>query len=96
MVLNIIFELFFQWSHVLSYIYVSLTGPLYPHAAWYSPFFLSIFVLLSSEETDDNNRREDIKDRVIKWGYLKGTISKLYVAWYIFPISSSDDTTVCQ
>jgi hypothetical protein len=23
-------------------------------------------------------------------------IAKLYVAWYIFPISSSGDTTVCQ
>jgi hypothetical protein len=96
MVLNIIFELFSQWSHILSNIYVLFTDPLYPHADWYSPFFLSIFVLLCSEETDDNNRREDIRHHVIKWGYLKGTIAKLYVAWYIFPKSSSDDTTVCQ
>jgi hypothetical protein len=49
-----------------------------------------------SEETGDNNRREDIKDQVIKWGYLKGAIAKLYVPWYIFPISSSGDTAVSQ
>ena len=96
MVLNIIFELFFQWSHVLYNIYVLLTGPLYPHADWYSPFLLSKFVLLCTEETGDNNRREDIKDQVIKWGYLKGTIAKLYVPWYIFPISSSGDAVVSQ
>jgi hypothetical protein len=60
------------------------------------PFLLSKFALLCTEETGDNNRREDIKDQVIKWGYLKGTIAKLYVPWYIFPISSSGDAVVSQ
>jgi hypothetical protein len=60
---------------------------------------LSLLLSLLSEfteETGDNNRREDIKDQVIKWGYLKGTIAKLYVPWYIFPISSSGDAVVSQ
>jgi hypothetical protein len=48
-----------RWS-VLLVDYVLLTGPLYPHADWYSPFLLSKFVLLCTEETGDNNRREDI------------------------------------
>jgi hypothetical protein len=57
MVMHIIFELFSHWSHVLSNIYVLLTGPLYPQADWYSPFLLSIFVLLCSEEIYAQKKR---------------------------------------
>ena len=39
------------------------------------PYGLGIRVKrICSEETDYNNRREDIKDQLIKWGYSKGTI----------------------
>ena len=55
-----------------------LPGPLYPHADCYRPFHLSIVKRICSEETDYTNRREDIKDQLIKHKYytVHATIGK--------------------